>query len=375
MPQVMRALGMMSGTSLDGIDIAWVETDGETLQALGPARTYAYTAEERALLATALADARDLATREERPGHLGAAEDLVTRRHLEAAGAFFAETGTDLRSIDVVGFHGQTVFHDPTRRLTVQIGDGAALASRLGIDVIWDMRAADVASGGQGAPLAPAYHGAIVKRAGVALPAAVVNIGGVANVTLIGTDGGLTAFDTGPGNALLDDWTFRRTGQTYDVGGALARSGIFSEAVLARLVDHPYFSAPQPKSLDRNAFSLAPEIGLSAEDGAATLVAFTARTIAMGLSLAHAQPSTCFVSGGGRRNPAILAALAEALPRTRIAPVEEIGLDGDAIEAQAFAYLAVRSLRGLPLSYPTTTGVAEPMRGGRLAKGRRLNRA
>jgi anhydro-N-acetylmuramic acid kinase len=371
----MRALGMMSGTSLDGIDVAWIETDGEALQALGPARTYAYTAEERALLAAALADGRHLATREERPGRLGVAEDLVTRCHLEAASAFCAETGTAPRSIDVIGFHGQTVLHDPTRRLTVQIGDGDALALRIGIDVIWDMRAADVAAGGQGAPLAPAYHGAIVKRAGVALPAAVVNIGGVANVTLIGTDGNLTAFDTGPGNALLDDWTFRHTGQSYDAGGALARSGQVSEAAIARLRDHPYFAALPPKSLDRNAFSLAPVDGLSAEDGAATLVAFTARTIAMGLSLAHAQPSACFVSGGGRRNPAIMAALAAALPRTRIAAVEEIGLDGDAIEAQAFAYLAVRSLRGLPLSYPSTTGVAVPMLGGRHAKGRRLNRA
>ena len=375
MPAVTRALGMMSGTSLDGIDIAWIETDGETLQALGPARTYAYTAEERALLAAALADARGLATREERPGRLGAAEDLVTKRHLEAAGAFFAETGTDPRSIDVVGFHGQTVLHDPTRRLTVQIGDGDALASQLGIDVIWDMRAADVAASGQGAPLAPAYHAAIIKRSGMALPAAVVNIGGVANVTLIGPDGGLTAFDTGPGNALVDDWTFRRTGQAYDADGALARSGQACEVAIARLLDHPYFGAPLPKSLDRNAFSLAPVDGLSAEDGAATLVAFTARTIAMGLFLTQAQPSACFVSGGGRRNPAIMAALAETLPRTRIAAVEEIGLDGDAIEAQAFAYLAVRSLQGLPLSYPSTTGVAEPMRGGRLAKGSRLNRA
>ena len=375
MPPVMRALGMMSGTSLDGIDVAWIETDGETLQALGPARTYAYTAGERALLATALADARDLATREERPGRLGAAEELVTRRHLEAAGAFFAETGTDPRSIDVVGFHGQTVFHDPTRRLTVQIGDGDALASRLGIDVVWDMRAADVAAGGQGAPLAPAYHAAVIKQSGVTLPAAVVNIGGVANVTLIAADGGLIAFDTGPGNALLDDWTFRRTGHAFDADGALSRSGEASESVLARLLEHPYFDIAPPKSLDRNAFSLEPVESLSAGDGAATLVAFTARTIAKGLSLSGEPPSACFISGGGRRNPAIMSALAAALPRTRIAAVEEIGFDGDAIEAQAFAYLAVRSLRDLPLSYPLTTGVANPMRGGRFAQGRRLNRA
>ena len=297
MPPVMRALGMMSGTSLDGIDVGWIETDGEILRGLGPARTYAYTAEERALLAGALADARGLATRDDRPGRLGAAVELVTRRHFEAADAFFAETGTDPRSIDVIGFHGQTVFHDPARRLTVQIGDGDALASRLGIDVVWDMRAADVASGGQGAPLAPAYHNAIVKRSGVALPAGVVNIGGVANVTLIGPDGGLAAFDTGPGNALLDDWTFRHTGQAYDLDGALARSGQVSEPVIARLLDHPYFAAPPPKSLDRNAFSLARVDGLSAEDGAATLVAFTARTVAMGVSLADAQPSACFVTG------------------------------------------------------------------------------
>jgi anhydro-N-acetylmuramic acid kinase len=222
--------------------------------------------------------------------------------------------------------------------------------------------------------LAPAYHAAVIERSHTALPAAVVNIGGVANVTLIDRNGGLVAFDTGPGNALLDDWTFRCTGQSYDADGALSRLGRVSAEALTRLLDHAYFSSLPPKSLDRNAFSLEPMAGLSPADGAATLVAFTAQTIAKGLSLSHEPTSACFISGGGRRNPAIMAALADALPQTRIAPVEEIGFDGDAIEAQAFAYLAVRSLRGLPLSYPGTTGVAQPTCGGRLAEGRRLNR-
>ena len=366
---------MMSGTSLDGIDVAWIETDGESLGTLGPARTYPYSPEERMLLAAALADARALETRHTRPGRLGEAEELVTRRHAAAARSYSAETGTDPDSIDVVGFHGQTVLHDPSRRLTVQLGDGEALAAQLGIDVVWDMRAADVAAGGQGAPFAPAYHAAIIARAKAGLPAAMVNIGGVANVTLIEPDGGLVAFDTGPGNALLDDWTLAQTGCAYDAEGFLARSGRVAETALSQLLDDSYFEAPPPKSLDRNAFSLDPVRALSPSDGAATLVAFTARTIAKGISMRPEPPAACFVSGGGRRNPAIMAALADALPRTRIGPVEDIGLDGDAIEAQAFAFLAVRSLRGLPLSFPRTTGVPAPMPGGRLAGGGRLNRA
>lgn len=373
MPKLRRALGMMSGTSLDGIDVAWIETDGEGLGALGPARTYPYSAAERDLLASALADARTLDDRRSRPGRLADAEDLVTRRHAAAARAFLEETGTRPETIDVVGFHGQTVLHDPARRLTVQLGDGEALAASLGLDVIWDMRAADVASGGQGAPFAPAYHAAMISRAGATLPAALVNIGGVANVTLIGPQNDLLAFDTGPGNALLDDWTLSRTGRAFDADGSLARSGTVAEAVLSRLLDNPYFDAEPPKSLDRNAFSLDPVRDLSPRDGAATLVAFTARTIAKAIS-ARVEPAACFVSGGGRRNSSIMTALCEALPDTRVAAVESIGFDGDAIEAQAFAFLAVRSLRGLPLSFPETTGVAKPMPGGRLAAGA-LNRA
>jgi anhydro-N-acetylmuramic acid kinase len=268
---------------------------------------------------------------------------------------------------DLIGFHGQTILHDPAHRRTWQIGDAAWLARETGIAVAHDFRSADVAAGGEGAPLSPVFHAALA--AGLAKPLAVLNIGGVANVTWIGTDGGLVAMDTGPGNGPLDDWAMLRAGLPYDREGALSREGRADRAVLEGLLAAPYFRCPPPKSLDRLDFARALEASgvaaLSAVDGAATLVAFTAAAVAA--APLPAQPHRWLVCGGGRRNPSIMAALRERLGMP-VDPVEAVGWDGDALEAQCFGFLAARVAAGLPLSFPETTGAPRPMPGGAIAR-------
>ena len=338
---VVRALGLMSGTSADGIDVAIVMTDGETVQAFGPRHTVPYAPALRARVLTAMAAG---------VADAGLAHDLTL------ANAAAARPLMD--GVTLVGLHGQTILHDPAAGRTVQIGCGVTLAGLLGVPVVDQFRRADVAAGGQGAPLVPAFHAALAGSLG---PVAVLNVGGVANVTFAG-DGPLLAFDTGPGGALMDDWAGRHTGASYDRNGALAAAGQVQADRLAALMSHPYFDRPPPKSLDRHAFSLAPVEGLSPADGAATLLAFTVAAVVR--AAAYATPRRWLVCGGGRHNGALMAALRAVLPR--VDPVEEVGWDGDALEAQAFAFLAVRSLYGLPLSWPSTTGVPAPQNGGTL---------
>jgi anhydro-N-acetylmuramic acid kinase len=365
----MRAIGLMSGTSLDGVDVALVETDGEAIQTLGPAGYRPYAEDERTLLRRALADAAGLDARAARPGALAAAERLVNEANAEAVERLLADHGLRAGQIDVVGFHGQTVLHRPERRLTVQIGAGAGLARRLGIQVVYDLRAADVAAGGQGAPLVPVYHRALAEKAGLARPLAVLNLGGVGNLTFIGAGDELIAFDTGPGNAPIDDLVRARTGAAFDRDGALALAGRADRAALERLMAHPYFAVPPPKSLDREDFRDAAAVvqALSTADAAATLAAFTAAAVARGAALLPAPPRRWIVAGGGARNPAIMAALSERLGKN-VESADALGFSADAIEAQAFAFLAVRSLRGLPLTFPGTTGVTAPLTGGVLSR-------
>ena len=363
---VYRAIGLMSGTSLDGVDIAIVDTDGEQIGAFGPTGYRPYAAAERATLRNALRAAEMLSHRDARPGVIGDAEELVTNAHADAVVAFLSEHGLAARDIDVVGFHGQTVLHRPAQRLTVQIGDGPALAARLGLPVIYDFRAADVAAGGEGAPLVPIFHRALAAMTDRPRPLAVVNIGGVANVTYLADDADPLACDTGPGNALIDDFLSARNGPAFDAGGAIAAQGRMDEAFLARALVHPFFAARLPKSLDRNDFALA-SIGLpelSLEDGAATLAALTARSIAAVVPLLPQPPACWIIAGGGARNRTILRMLGEAVAPARVETADALGWSADALEAQAFAYLAVRALKGLPITFPTTTGVAEAMTGG-----------
>jgi anhydro-N-acetylmuramic acid kinase len=366
--RMIRALGLMSGTSLDGIDVAVIETDGAADVMPGPARSFAYSDDDRALLRTALVAAEDLpadpGAREARPGVLTEAEARVTKRHAEAVRDFLAAEMIDPASIDVIGFHGQTVIHRPEAHFTVQIGDGAALARETGRPVAFDFRAADVAAGGQGAPLVPIYHSALVKAAGFDEAVVVVNVGGVANLTYV-DDGPPIAFDTGPGNALIDDMMFLRTGEKMDVGGTMAAEGKVDFTALAEMLAHPYFALPPPKSLDRNAFSSNRVANLPLPDAVATLTALTAHSIARGIELLPKEPKLVVLSGGGVHNLTLRWHLMQLLP-CGLVTADRLGWSADAMEAQAFAYLAVRRLKNLPITFPTTTGVAQPLEGGRL---------
>ena len=387
----MRALGLMSGTSLDGIDVAYVETDGDAHLVRGPSMTIPYDAEMRKLLVSAIAEARDMKDRAERPATLKSAEKQLTEQHVAAVSAFLGRENIAPSAIDVIGFHGQTVLHKPVTTtyigtttpkalldppqvvpfkldgiLTVQLGLGQMLADRTGLSVVYDMRAADAAAGGQGAPLAPVYHRALANGLRER-PIAVVNIGGVGNVTWIGRDGRLIAFDTGPGNALIDDWMMKRAGAARDEDGATASRGKVHDDVVRFYLSHAFFSAPPPKSLDRNAFFWDLVEGLSIEDGAATLAAFTAGAIARAREHMPEEPLLWIISGGGRRNRTIMTMLA-GLVQHAVVPAEAAGFDGDALEAEAWAYMAVRCLKGLPITFPGTTGVAKPMTGGVIAE-------
>ncbi len=359
----MRALGLMSGTSLDGIDAAIIETDGEAELVPGPTRSVAYTPEERAVLRAALEVSKTWKPDEPMPAEVAEAERLLTLAHAHAVRALLKDNGLTPQDIDIIGFHGQTVLHQPARRRTVQIGMGAELARLTGIDVVNDFRSADVAAGGHGAPLVPLYHQALVRAAGIKESIAIINIGGVGNVTYVGNEGSLLAFDTGPGNALIDDWAHTHTGVPVDMDGAMAEIGEVDVDALQVLMDNEFFDRKPPKSLDRFSFSPAPVEGLSPPDGAATLTAFTVEAIARGLAHIPGMPTRFVVCGGGRHNPTLMAMLSRRL-QGGVLPAEDLGWRGDDLEAEAFAFLAVRALNGLPLSLPTTTGVPKPMPGG-----------
>lgn len=356
------ALGLMSGTSLDGIDSALIRSDGIAVQEIGPALTLPYGTDLRERL-------RGLLGGEGEAAEEAAVARLLTEAHAEVVRRLLTEAARVPSSVDVVGFHGHTILHRPKDGITRQIGDGALLAALTGIPVVNDFRSADVAAGGEGAPLVPVFHRALVAE--LERPLAVLNLGGVANVTWIGpsrADGedDLLAFDTGPGNAPLDDWVRHHTGEAYDEGGKLAASGRVDALRLAALLDNAFFARRPPKSLDRNHFMTAAIAGLPVADGAATLAAFTAAAVARAEAHLPAPPKRWLVAGGGRHNAALMAALRAALSAP-VQTVDELGWDGDALEAQAFAFLAVRSLRGLPLSLPRTTGVAAATAGGSLA--------
>lgn len=356
----MLAIGLMSGTSLDGIDAALIETDGERAVRRVAFHCAPFDDAARARLADATALALTCARPTDIPV-MAAAIDLVTRAHLAAVRTLLREAGVAAGDVGVIGFHGQTVAHRPDRGWTWQIGDGQALADATTIRTVADFRSADVAAGGQGAPLLPVYHAALA--AGLPGPVAILNLGGVANVTLVADGVAIAAFDTGPANGLIDSWMEQETGARFDRDGALAAAGRVDDAVLTAMLDHPFFAAPYPKSLDRNDFTIQPARGLSPADGAATLTAFTAASVAEGLAALPQAPRRLLVAGGGRHNPTLLAMVAA---RTGLVaePVDALGWDGDGLEAEGFAYMAVRTLADLPISFPGTTGVPHAMPGG-----------
>jgi anhydro-N-acetylmuramic acid kinase len=364
----LYAIGLMSGTSLDGVDAAVIKTDGERVDELGPTAYRPYTDDERSALKAALAAARNLTDRTARPPAIAAAESLVTAVHADVVESLLADHNIDRKSIAVVAFHGQTIVHRPERRLTVQIGDGRALARQIGIPVVYDFRAADVAAGGEGAPLVPAYHRALVRSLGPAHPVAVLNVGGVANITFIDQDDELIACDTGPGNALIDDFVRSRSGKPYDRDGALAAQGKVDGSLIEEVLGREYFDRAPPKSLDRDAFADLDLAGLSVCDGAATLTALTAACVARVVALLPSPPVHWIVAGGGARNPTLMKMLSERLAPTRIETADMVGWSPDALEAQAFGYLAVRTFKGLPITFPRTTGVPRAMSGGIIAQ-------
>ncbi len=358
----VRALGTMSGTSLDGVDAAVVESDGERIFGFGETAYREYTNEEREVLRRALG---------RWPGEPGVAEaaEVVQRAHTEVMSRF--------RDVEIAGFHGQTLAHEPRGRGTHQVGDGAALARALGLPVVWDFRSADVRFGGEGAPLAPFFHFACAKWIGAREPLCFLNLGGVGNLTYVDpsqpapeSEGALLAFDTGPANAPINDLMQERRGEAFDRDGALAAKGDVVEGALELFLDDPFFSRMPPKSLDRNAF--AEMVGLVRElsdaDAAATLTGMSAAAVLRGMEHCPKPPERVLVTGGGRKNPVLMEMMAVALD-CHVVPVEEAGLDGDMLEAQAFAHLAVRVARGMATSCPSTTGVRGAIGGGEISRG------
>jgi anhydro-N-acetylmuramic acid kinase len=367
----MRVLGFMTGTSLDAVDMAVIETDGEEIAALGPAGEKKLDPAARALVEAAIADALRLKAGDPTPASFATAAAAIAAEHVIAGEAFMRQHDILPQDLDVIGLQGQTVLHAPPgpdrpAGRTIQLIDAAAVAQGLGVPTVYDLRSDDVAAGGQGAPLAPVYHAALVRYSGLHTPTAVLNLGGVANVTLVRSDGALEAFDTGPANGMLDLLVQERTGQRFDDGGRLARAGAVHERVLNAYLDHPYFRIRGPKSLDRFDFPLSRVVSLTLEDAAATLTAFAAEAVWRGLQTCSEIPLRLVVTGGGRLNPALMDAIRDrvALP---VLTAEDVNWRGDAVEAEAFAYLGARAYLGLPISFPGTTGVPGPMTGGRVA--------
>lgn len=354
------AIGLMSGTSLDGVDAALIKTDGVEVFEIANFISVPFSEELY----------QDLHEAVHGRGDIPRVERDLTKMHADVVKQLLDDAGRKPKEIGVIGFHGQTISHRPKEGITWQIGNGALLAGLTKIDVVCDFRRRDVAAGGEGAPLVPLYHAALARKQ--QLPLAVLNIGGISNVTWVGNSeeqGDMSsldifAFDTGPGNAMLNDWIRKRTGEPYDKDGKYAFAGRVFDNVVEDFVSHPYFTRIPPKSLDRNDFNISAMQNLSLEDGAATLTRFAAEAVAKSRPFFPVPPKRWLVTGGGRHNPAIMKALSELLGDVK--PVEVVGWNGDAMEAEAFAFLAVRSLKGLPLSLPTTTGAAYAVTGGAL---------
>lgn len=364
-------LGLMTGTVLDGfIDIAMIKTDGQTVQEFGPWELTPYPTDIRDLLQKTLETALAWGFDGPEPDIFRDAEAALTLAQSEAINLFLERNGRSASDIAAIGFHGQTVLHAAPQRgkrgHTRQLGDGNMMADVTGIDVVYDFRSADMAAGGQGAPLSAIYHQALKQKIGASHDTAILNLGGVANITW--SDGNaIIAFDTGPANAPVNDWIKKHSGQDMDVDGKIAASGTVDEARLEKLTDHPFLVAPFPKSLDRFDFSASMADGLNFADGAATLTAFTAASVGKAMDLFPERPRRIIVCGGGRKNPHMMQELGFRTG-AEILLAEDVGLRGDAIEAECFAYLAMRVLQGLPYSFPLTTGVPEPLTGGKIAR-------
>lgn len=338
----------MSGTSLDGvIDVALIETDGHDVVRPLAYYEHPYDIEIRDKV-------RKCFGKTQRDAQVDEAECLVTDIHIAAVNAFG-------QNADVIGFHGQTITHNPHDKFTWQIGDGQRLAHETGIDVVGDMRQNDIKNGGQGAPLLPLYHQAMVAR--MQKPVMILNLGGVANITYIGAEGELIAFDCGPANALMDDFIKSRRDLAFDKNGSIAALGQAHGNIIDRFTRDAYFAKVPPKSLDRNHWSIDCVRYASLEDGLATLMEMTIEGVVRALEHMPTPPIAIYVAGGGRRNTYMLGCLRQRLSASLL-PIDAMDWNGDATEAEGFAYLAVRSILSLPLTMPTTTGTPNPLTGG-----------
>lgn len=352
---------------MDGIDVALLESDGEGELSPGPGLTIPYDTASRAALSAAVQACAISDLKKLDKAAFAGLETQITELHAAAVQRFSDEYGIGLHDVDVIGFHGHTLLHRPDERFTWQIGDGRGLSVLTGRPVVYDFRSADVAAGGEGAPLAPVYHRAIAHSLGLDLPCLFLNLGGVGNVTWIGRrQNDVMAFDTGPANALLDDWVKTHRGLSHDDGGKIAAQGCVDDVAIEALLKREFFVKKPPKSLDRQDFNLAPFEYLSLEDGAATLTAFSAACVERGLKFLPVRPQSCIVMGGGRHNPILMKELERRLGMS-VTAIDALGLNGDFIEAHAFAYMAIRRMKDLPISYPGTTGVPGPMVGGIIA--------
>ena len=364
MSEALDVVGLMAGTSVDGIDATWVTTDGETLTRRGLGGTFPYRPETLAGIREAIATGAWTATSR---GALAPLERLIAEDHAAAVAALLRDGA---RRPALLGFHGQTVFHDPAAGVSLQLGDAAALAALSGIDTVHDFRSADVARGGEGAPLAPIYQCAVLERLTVPEPALALNLGGVGNIGGA-IDGTMIGFDTGPGNALMDDLVRARTGRAYDEGGALAARGRPDPGIVRAVLDDPFFTRPPPRSLDRQAFAASPALAalssLPLPDALATLAAITVTATVRSLAFLPRMPRTLVVGGGGQHNRTVIGGLRQAFDG-EVHRADDLGLPGDLLEAELVAFLAVRHRRGLPTTFPSTTGVDAPCCGGRTVR-------
>ena len=350
-------LGTMSGTSLDGVDAAMLRSDGLEILEFGPHAYRPYTAAEQTTIRAAFG---------QWPGDpdVAAAAEVVETAHAELMERF--------SGVDLIGFHGQTLAHDPANRRSHQAGNGALLAEALGKPVVWDFRSSDIELGGQGAPLVPFFHHACARWIKASAPLAILNLGGVGNLTWIDpgqSEQALLAFDTGPANAPINDMMQIRLQKPCDEGGALAATGVPDQSLVQSFLHQPYFHKIPPKSLDRDAFTkfLRKTHRLSNADAAATLTAIAAACVAKGAEHFPSPITRLLVTGGGRLNATLMRELSTRMP-CKVDPIESAGLNGDMLEAQAFAYLAARVLYGLPTSAPGTTGVPTTVGGGQISR-------
>lgn len=349
--EMLTVLGFMSGTSLDGVDAAVVTTNGQNYLETLDFISVPYPEKVKQAVRAAFGKTKpDETTRE--------AERLVTDVY-----STIAKQLVKMHDIELIGLHGQSITHIPEKQFTWQLGDGDRLSLEANCPVVYNFRKADMEAGGQGAPFIPVYHQVLAER----VPEDVVvilNIGGVSNLTYIDkTTDTLIGFDTGTGNAMIDDWVTSRTDMLCDEDGVMASIGKIDQARVDIWLKNPFFAQDYPKSLDRNPFAEVSVADMGTSDGVATLTSFTARGIAKNLELLPKQPEKVYVCGGGRHNPTMMAMISEA-SGLEVLDIGELGVNGDAVEAEGFAYMAVRSLKKLPISFPSTTGCIEPMTGG-----------